>query len=56
MDLARRLGRTADELGRTMSSAELTEQRALDMELAAEKRKAEERAAKEAEKQQRRRR
>jgi hypothetical protein len=42
IELARRLGRTADELGRTMSAAELTEQRALDLELAAERRRAEE--------------
>lgn len=42
IELARKLGRTADELGRTMSAAELTEQRALDMELALERRRAEE--------------
>jgi hypothetical protein len=42
IELARRLGRTADELGRTMSAAELMEQRALDLELAAERRRAEE--------------
>ncbi len=44
MELARRLHMTADELGRRMSSAELTEQYALDMEIAAERRKAEEKA------------
>lgn len=46
MELARRLNRTADELGRTMSAAELTEQYALDMEIAAERRKAEKQANK----------
>lgn len=44
MELARRLHRTADELGRTMSAAELTEQYALDMVHAAERQKAEEKA------------
>lgn len=44
--LARSLGRTVDELGRTMSAAELTRQRAYDMEVAAEQQRAERAAAK----------
>lgn len=37
IELARRLGRTADELGRSMSAAEFTEQRALDHVIADER-------------------
>lgn len=37
IELGRRLGRTADELGRTMSAAELTRQRALDQVLVEER-------------------
>jgi hypothetical protein len=44
IELARKLGRTRDELGRTMSAAELTMQRALDAELAAERHRAETKA------------
>lgn len=42
--LARQLGRTVDELGRTMSAPELIRQRAFDMEVAAEQRRAEAKA------------
>lgn len=44
IELARRLSCTADELGRRMSAAEFTEQRALDVVLADEQRRANEKA------------
>lgn len=43
IELARRLGRTVSELELSMSAAELTEQRALDMVLAEERKRAEKR-------------
>lgn len=50
IDLGRRLGRTAAELGDSMSAAELTEQRALDWVLAEEQRREDEAKAKAAQK------
>lgn len=44
IELGRKLGRTADEIGRTMSAAELVRQRALDGVLADEQRRAQEKA------------
>ncbi len=55
IELGRRLGRTADEVGRTMSAAELTRQRVYDEMVAAEKYRADKRAAEEADRQRRRR-
>lgn len=47
LELSERLGMTAAELGQRMSAAELIERRALDEVRAAERRRAEEKAAKE---------
>lgn len=44
IELGRRLGRTAAEVGLSMSAAELTRQRAYDQVIAAEQRAAHEKA------------
>ncbi len=55
LELSERLGMTLAELGARMSASELMKRRALDLERAAEKSRADQRAAEEADKQRRRR-